>query len=138
MKRNTTFFLTIVMLLSLTACGGSTPAATTAAATVPATAAVTEPTTEPTLSPEEELYNSLPDRMRQAVDCGLVELSRMEDLERTVAVREASEMLQKAYIYRTGMGSKNLNDLMNSAEYAELDADHFWMWNLPCHPDLHL
>ena len=133
MKQITLLLLALVMVLSLTACGGSTvPAETAAPATVPAMEAPTEaPTTEPTLSPEEVLYNSLPDRMQQAVDAGLVELSQLEDLNRIVTVGEASAMLQKAFVHRTGVESMTLNDLMASPDYSTRNATRGWIMNIP-------
>lgn len=134
MKQITALCLTLVMLLSLTACGGSAPTETKAPeTTAPAvTEAPTEaPSTEPTLSPEEVLYNSLPERMKQAVDAGIVELSQMEDLNRIVTVGEASEMLQKAFVHRTGVESKTLNDLMASPDYSTRNATRGWIMNIP-------
>ena len=135
MKRITALFLALVMLLSLTACGSSAPAPTEAPAAAPVTEATTEPTaeptTEPTLSPEEMLYNSLPDRMKQAVDVGIVELSQLEDLNRIVTVGEAAEMLQKAFVHRTGVESKTLNDLMASPDYSTRNATRGWILNIP-------
>ena len=144
MKRITALFLTLVMLLSLTACGASDPAPTEApAAAVPARSAPTEapteaPTTEPTLSPEEVLYNSLPDRMKQAVDVGIVELSQMEDLGRIVTLGEAAEMLQKAFIHRTGVESMTLNDLMASPDYSSRNATRGWIAAIPGLADMEL
>ena len=134
MKQITALCLTLVMLLSLTACGGSAPTETKAPeTTAPAvTEAPTEaPGTEPTLSPEEVLYNSLPERMKQAVDVGIVELSQLEDLNRIVTVGEASEMLQKAFVHRTGVESKTLNDLMASPAYSTRNATRGWIMNIP-------
>ena len=116
MKRITTLLLTLVMLLSMTACGGSAPAATEAPAAAPVREAVTEPTaeptTEPTLSPEEILYNSLPDRMKQAVDVGIVELSQLENPDRELTIAEAAQMLQNAYTLRHGTESKLMADVL--------------------------
>ena len=136
MKQIIALLLALVMLLSLTACVDSAPAETEAPeAAVPATEVPTEPTaeptTEPTLSPEELLYNSLPDRMQQAVDVGIVELSQMEDLGRIVTVGEAAEMLQKAFVHRTGVESRTLNDLMASPDYSTRNATRGWIMNIP-------
>ena len=147
MKSVISLVLVMATVLSLTACGGCAPVETTVPAAVPATTAAateptaepaTEPTTEPTVSPEKMLYASLPDRMKQAVDVDIVELSQLEDLSRTVTVGEASEMLQKAYVHRTGTESKNLIDLINTPEYAQRDADHYWIWNIPGQLDMEL
>lgn len=147
MKRTWSFLLVLAMLLSLlTGCGGQNQEATQKApeteAVTPATEAAaelaTEPAAESTLSPEEILYNSLPERMKQAVDVGLVEVSQLEDLTRTVTVGEASAMLQKAYVHRTGVESKTLNDLMNTPEYASLTADRGWVLTIPGQTDMEL
>jgi len=140
MKRTIALLLVLVSMLSLTACGGSTPALATAPETAPVTTeAPTEAsTTEPTLSPEEVLYNSLPDRMKQAVDLEIVELSQLEDLTRIVTVGEASTMLQKAYVHRTGVESKALKELMNTPDYAERTADRGWVLTVPGVTDMEL
>ncbi len=135
MKRLTALLLALVMLLSLTACGSSAPVETEAPVAAPVTEAPTEPaaepTTEPALSPEEVLYNSLPDRMKQAVDVGIVELSQLEDLNRIVTVGEAAQMLQKAFVHRTGVESMTLNDLMTSSDYSTRNATRGWIMNIP-------
>jgi len=115
MKRMLALVLALAIVLSMAACGGSAPAETTAPATVPENAGDGSPVTEteaPTLSPEEMLYNSLTDRMRQAVDLGIVELSQLEDPERECTVAEAAQMLQNAYILRNGADSKLLADVL--------------------------
>lgn len=133
MKKMIAFVLALATVLSLTACGASAPAETAAPETAPAvTEAPTEaPTTAPTLSPEEQLYNSLPDQMKQAVDVGIVELSQLEDLNRIVTVGEASEMLQKAFVHRTGVESMTLRDLMASPDYSTRNATRGWILNIP-------
>ena len=105
MKRTASLLMVLVMLLSiLPGCGGKQEEAVQAApkveniAETAAEEVAEAPTTEPALNPEEMLYNSLPDRMKQAVDLGIVTLSQLEDLERIVTVGEASAMLQKAYV----------------------------------------
>ena len=69
--------------------------------------------------------------MRQAVDVGIVELSQLEDLNRIVTVGEAAEMLQKAFVHRTGVESKTLNDLMASPDYSTRNATRGWILNIP-------
>ncbi len=144
MKRLFSLLLVLTMVLSLFAgCGSAQPEEKTedpmlVATTAETTEPTTEPITEPTLSPEELLYNSLPDRLQQAVDAGLVDLSQLEDLNRIVTVSEASAMLQKAYVHRTGAESKVLNDLMNSSEYADLTADRGWVLTIPVITDMEL
>lgn len=138
MKRMLSLLLTLSLLLS--GCGGGGEAAKETAALAPEAAAETTqtPTTEPTLSPEEVLYNSLSDRMKQAVDVGIVELSQLEDLERIVTVGEASEMLQKAYVHRTGVESKTLAELITSADYSGRNATRGWLAAVPGLADMEL
>lgn len=149
MTRMIALLLAVVMLLSLSGCGGSVREETAQASAgdgvpVPETSEspvpeeTVAPTTEPTLSHEEMLYNSLPERMRQAVDAGIVELNQLEDLERTVTVGEASQMLQKAYVHRTGVESKTLNDLINREEFASRTADRGWIAAIPGFADLEI
>ena len=144
MKKATSLLLVLTMVLFLFA-GCGKPAAKETTAQVPAAtlsaetaAPATESTTEPTLSPEELLYNSLTDRQRQAVDLGIVELSLMEDLERIVTVGEASAMLQKAHVHRTGVESKMLNELMTREEYSSRNAPRGWLMGMPGLADLEL
>lgn len=101
-------------------------AATTAEISEP----TTEPTTEPALSPEEVLYNSLPDRMKQAVDVGIVEPSQLEDLNRECTIEEAAQMLQNAYTQRNGTESKLLTDVM-ALDCAGEPAYLGWIGRLP-------
>jgi len=150
MKRSLSLLLVLTTVFSLLAGCGSTqtvekpdePIATAPIQPVetpePTVEPTPEPTPEPTLSPEEMLYNSLSERMRRAVDLGLVELSQLEDLNRIVTVGEASAMLQKAYIHRTGMESKVLNELMNTPEYADITADRGWVLTIPGQTDIEL
>lgn len=146
MKQMVSLLLVLTMVLSLFAgCGNTqteekTEKPMVAATTQPAETAepTTEPTTEPTLSPEDVLYNSLSDRMKQAVDVGIVELSQLEDLERIVTVGEASAMLQKAYVHRTGVESKTLNDLIVSADYSTRNATRGWLSAIPGLADMEL
>lgn len=135
MKRMLSLLLVLSLLLS--GCSGT---AEESAQPAPETAAeMTEaPTTEPTLSPEEVRYNSLPDRMKQAVDVGIVELSQLEDLNRIVTVGEASAMLQKAYVHRTGVESKTLAELMAREELASRNAIRGWLSIVPAMTDLEL
>ena len=140
MKRTLSLLLTLAMLASLlSGCGGKQEEAVQASPETEGIMETTEaPTTEPTLSPEEVLYNSLSDRMKQAVDVGIVELEQLTDLERVVTVGEASAMLQKAYVHRTGVESKTLNELMNTPQYAELTADRGWIFGVPGQVDMEL
>lgn len=92
MKRLTALFLTLVILLSLTACSGSTPSEMIPMETISET--TTEPTTEPTLSAEELFIQSLPEKSRQAYELGIVGLELLEDLDRVCTIAEAAEMLQ--------------------------------------------
>lgn len=141
MKR---FLSLLLAVLMLSGCGGkqeepAVQAAPETESVMETTAEITEePTTEPTFSPEEVLYASLPERMRQAVDVGIVELSQLEDLNRIVTVGEASAMLQNAYVHRTGVESKILNEMMTNPDYAELTADRGWIFGVPGQVDMEL
>lgn len=136
MKQMVSLMLVLTMVLSLFAGCGSTQteekmeesmvAATTAEISEP----TTEPTTEPALSPEEVLYNSLPDRMKQAVDVGIVELSQLEDLNRECTIEEAAQMLQNAFTLRNGTKSKLLTDVM-ALDCAGEPAYLGWIGRLP-------
>lgn len=119
MKRMICLSLALSFLLSLAACGGggeTIPATTSLAQTdAPAlepTVAAMEATTEPTLSQEEQLFYSLPERVRQACELGLVELDQLEDLGRQVTIGEASEMLRRAYAIHHGSESKLMGDIL--------------------------
>lgn len=83
MKRTICLLMALAMLASvLPGCGGKQEEAVQAAPKVEnitetAAEEVTEaPTTEPALSAEEVLYASLPEKVRYAVDLGIVELGR--------------------------------------------------------------
>ena len=140
MKRILSLLLALVMLMSiLSGCGGDGQKET--AASIPETVAteVTEaPTREPTLSPEEILYNGLSERMQQAVDLGLAELSQLDDPDRIVTVGEASAMLQKAYLHRTGVESKTLAELISREDFASRKATRGWLAIIPGMTDLEL
>lgn len=118
MKKWISLLLVLAMSVSLfVGCGGGEAVETEAEEQVEVpeeTAAepTASPTTEPTLSPEEALYNSLPERMKQAVDVGIVELSQLEDLERECTIKEATQMLQNAYTAHNGVESQLLADVL--------------------------
>lgn len=97
-----------------------------------------EPTTAPTLSREEQLMQTLPERMRQAYEAGLVELEQLEDLERTVTLGEAAAMLQKAYVHRTGTESQTLKELAETPDYANVTATKGLLSGLPGLADIEL
>ncbi len=132
MKRTIALLLALAMLLSLTACTGSTPAETRdpepapVVTEAPTEAPTTEPTTEPTLSPEEVLYNSLPDRVKQAVDVGIVGLDVLNDLTRICTGTEAAQMLQNARVLKRGVESVVLGQVKDS-EHADIEVTRFWM-----------
>ena len=150
MNRMLALLLALTMLASLLAgCGGDTAKETTGAATqnvdsateaVPETTGepTTEPTTEPTLSPEEQLLASLPERMVQAYELGIADLDLLSDMDREITIGEAAAMLQYAYVHRTGLESKALNELINTAEYAGLTADRGWVLTVPGLTDMEL
>lgn len=119
--------LLLVLSLLLSGCGGT--AAEESAQSAPETAAVETtqaPTTEPTLSPEEELYNSLPGRMQQAVDVGIVELSQLDDLTRICTGAEAAQMLQNARAIKCGGESIILSQVKDSI-HADIEVTRYWM-----------
>lgn len=152
MKRTWSLILVLAMVASLlSGCGGGSDAApnteaamqensqTVGESTAVSTAEPTaEPTTEPTLSPEEHLLASLPERMRQAYELGIADLDQLVDLDREITIGEAAAMLQKAYLHRTGVESKALNELINTPEYADLTADRGWVLTVPGMTDVEL
>lgn len=144
MKRILCLLLAMVMLVSLlSGCGGKQEETVQAVPEMESVmettaASATELITEPTLSAEEVLYNSLPDRTKQAVDVGIVELEQLTDLNRIVTVGEAAAMLQKAYVHRTGVESKTLNEMMTNPDYSERNADRGWVLPIPGAADMEL
>lgn len=145
MKKAVSLIVVSAVLLSLLAgCGKETQPTdaieTSAEITREGTVAeVTEtPTTEPPLSPEEQLYNSLSDRMRLAVDYGIVDRKLLEEPDRIVTVGEAASMLQVAYVHRTGVESKTIAELMAREEFASRSATRGWLSVIPGMADLEL
>lgn len=141
MKKVLCMLLALTMVFSLVACGAETVPETTApvvATVAPTTEPVPEPTTEATLSPEEILYNSLTDRQKLAVDLGIVELSRMEDLEGTVTLAEVAKMLQVGYVNRIGVESQALRDLQTDPTYGPLTATRGLVAPLPGYTDMEI
>lgn len=108
-------------LLSLAACGSSAPMETLPAETVPeATAEPTmEPTTEPTLSAEELFIRTLPEKLRQAYEIGIVELTLLEDLERLCTIEEAADILQNICRIKFGTDSWMLTNTVTEENAAE-------------------
>lgn len=142
MKKMVNLLLVLTMVLSLFSGCGSTGTKEPAEMEVTQPVQTPEPTeaatTEPTLSPEEQLLNSLPERMVEAYEANLVELTQLEDLNRIVTVGEASAMLQKAYVHRTGVESKTFRELMSREEYASRNAPRGWLMGMPGLADLEL
>ena len=143
MKRTVFLCFLCVLFSMMAACGGAAPVEITLPPTVTATEASEDipaamPAIEPALSPEEILYHSLPERMKQAVDTGIVELSQLEDLNRIVTVGEASQMLQKAYIHRTCMESKTFHEIIHREEFASRTANRGIISMLPGLADMEL
>ena len=135
MRKNIALVLVLSLLASLLAgCGGAETAETTSlreTQPMETTAEPTQaPTTEPALSAEEILYNSLPERMRQAADLGIVALSQLEDMERECTIEEAAGMLQAAYTQRHGTESRLMADVMGM-ECANEPAYLGWVGRLP-------
>lgn len=95
---NKVIVLLLLLSMLLSGCGSvAVPSETTPVETVPETTAepTVEPTTEPTLSAEELFLQSLPEKLRQAYELDIVELSLLEDLERPCTIAEAAGILQK-------------------------------------------
>ena len=119
MKRLTALLLLFSLLLS--ACSNNAPAEATPMETVPETTAepTTEPTAEPTLSPEELFIQSLPEKLWQAYELGIVELPLLEALERPCTIAEAADILQKVYNLRFYEDSWMLTNTVNEKNSAE-------------------
>lgn len=124
MKRLTTLLLAFVMVLSLTACG-SAPAGMVPAKIMPETISelttepTSEPTTEPTLSAEELFIQSLPEKLRQAYELGIVDLTLLEELERPCTTAEAAGILQQVYKLRFCEDSWMLTNAVTEENVAE-------------------
>lgn len=87
----------------LSGCGSTVaPVVSIPTETVPASSAepTTEPNTEPTFSAEELFIQSLPEKLRQAYELGIVELALLEEPERPCTIEEAAHVLQKVYNLR--------------------------------------
>lgn len=89
----------------------------------------TESTTEPTLSAEELFLQSLPDKLRQAHELGLVELSLLEDLERPCTIQEAAGILQNVYGKKFGEESWMLTHTVTEKN-AQTDATRGWFMTM--------
>lgn len=112
--------LILTLLLSLlSGCGGNTtpPAETALPETVPET--TVEATTEPTLSPEELFLQSLPDKLRQACETGIVEPEALENPERPCTTEEAAGMLQNIYRQKYGEDSWMLTHAVTEENAAQ-------------------
>ena len=124
MKRLTTLLLVFVMVLSLTACG-SAPAGMVPAKIMPETISelttepTSEPTTEPTLSAEELFIQSLPEKLRQAYELGIVDLTLLKALERPCTTAEAAGILQQVYKLRFCEDSWMLTNAVTEENVAE-------------------
>ena len=106
MQKRIRFLLIAVLLLALmSGCGrqDSAPTETTPVETVPQI--TTETATEPTLSPEELFLQSLPVKLRQACESGIVMPEALEDPERPCTIGEADRMLQNIYRQKYGEDS---------------------------------
>ncbi len=119
--------LLLVLSLLLTGCGGT--AAEESAQAAPETVemeATQAPTTAPTLSPEEVLYNSLPEKVQQAVDLEIVDLSALDDLTRICTGAEAAQMLQNVRVPKRGSESVVLSQVKDSV-HADIEVTRYWM-----------
>lgn len=123
MKRILSLLLILSMLLSGCGGAGEQPAQVQPEETA---ASVVETTAEPTLSPEEVLYNSLPEKMRNAVDLGIAELGTLDDLTRICTGAEAAQMLQNAHVLKRGDESLILSQVKGS-EHADIEVTRYWM-----------
>ena len=130
--------LLLILSMLMSGCGGRAEREILETAAPAELAAAEMPKTEPTVNSEEVLYNALSDRLQQAVDAGIVELSQLEDLNRIVTIGEASAMLQKAYVHRTGKESRTLAELMAREELANRNAIRGWLAVIPGMTDLEL
>ena len=142
MRRIVSMLLAVAMLFGLlSGCSGgekqetvsqAAPPKETALETVPAVAVeeTEAPVTEPALSAEELLYNSLSDRMKQAVELGIVELDILTDPVRECTIGEGVQLLQNAYRIRNEAESKLLTEL-NMLDYRSEPAYLGWMGRLP-------
>ena len=103
----------------------------TVAQTIPKTTAepTTEPTTEPTLSPEELFIQSLPEKLREAHDLGIVDLTLLEEPERPCTIREAADILQKVYNLRFYEDSWILTNTVTEKNAAE-SATRSWFMKM--------
>lgn len=138
MKRLNALLLCFIQVCGMLAgCGGGEPQ-TQQTETAVRTEATEAPTTEPTVDPEELFLQSLPADVRRAYEAGLVERGALEDLNRTVTVGEAAQLLQKAQTHRTGTESRVLADLMAHADFASRNADRGWLMSVPALIDLEL
>lgn len=120
--------MAVLFALLLSGCGSTeAPAETAAAATVPLTTAPpeTEPATEATCSPEELFIQSLPEKLRQAYELGLADLSLLEDLQRECTIQETANILQKVYNLRFHEDSWMLENAVTE-ENASLPATRGW------------
>lgn len=119
MKRITALLLSFAMLLPLTACGGSAPVETEVPAAAAPTESAAEPTTEPTLSPEELFIQSLPEKIRQAYELGIVDLTLLEALERPCTIQETADLLQNIYNLKFGTDSWMLANAVTEENAAQ-------------------
>ena len=120
MKQSLIAIILLSILLSACAPVHSTVPETapeTTAQTVPETTA--DPTTEPTLSPEELFIQSLPEKLREAHDLGIVDLTLLEEPERPCTIREAADILQKVYNLRFYEDSWILTNTVTEKNTAE-------------------
>ena len=131
MKRIVTLLLVAVMVLSLSGCGGNAPVETAPVETLPVPTAepTTEPATEPTLSPEELFIQSLPEKIRQAYELGIVDLALLEELERPCTIQEAAEILQNIYRLKFSADSWMLTNTV-TGENADQPATRGWFMTM--------
>ncbi len=130
LKRGCAFLFCISLLLSLTACGGTSPEAPLSTAPVQTevfqTVETAEAPAEPTLSAEEMRIASLPETVRQAYETGIVDLALLEDLDRICTTDEAAKIVQNVIQLHYGTESQMLN-MVPASEFGGLELTRHWM-----------
>ncbi len=131
LKRGMCFALTCLMVMSMAACGGGGETAPETSSLIAATETTSAPVettvvTEPTLSEEERLIASLPEKVRQAYDLGLVELELLKDIDRVCLGAEAAQIVQNIHVAHYGVESKIMNQLLEH-DHASIEVTRFWL-----------
>ncbi len=117
-KRGLSLILSFLLILSIAGCGNSAPE--TAPTVAPTAAAEIPETTE---SPTEL---TLPEKVRQAYDEGIVALDMLKDPDRICATEEAAAIVQNIYTLHFGRESVVLNQIPAS-EFCGMETTRHWM-----------